>query len=170
MPKPPKPPVTPAVRMLRAHKVDYTAHLYAYVPGGGAKASSGLLGVEAHQVVKTLVMEDEQQRPLVVLMHGDCSVNTGKLARELGHKRVKPCAPETAQKHSGYLVGGTSPFGLKRPMPVVVEESILELGRILVNGGKRGFLVEVSPKVLLELLEPRLVQVALSHEAGREEE
>lgn len=156
-----KPPVTAAIRVLRANDVEYTPHLYDYVPQGGAQASSSALEVPLHQVVKTLIFEDEAASPFVVLMHGDARVNTGELARQLEVKRVMPCAPEVAQKHSGYLVGGTSPFGTKRTMPIYIEESILSLPWILINGGKRGFLVQLAPSDISRVLSPDVVTVGL---------
>lgn len=156
-----KPPVTAAIRVLRANDVEYTPHLYDYVPQGGAQASSVALDVPLHQVVKTLIFEDELASPFVVLMHGDGRVNTGELARQLGVKRASPCAPEVAQKHSGYLVGGTSPFGTKREMPIYIEESILALEWILINGGKRGFMVQLDPDELNCVLVPEVVNVGL---------
>lgn len=156
-----KPPVTAAIRVLRANDVEYTPHLYDYVPQGGAQASSAALEVPLHQVVKTLIFEDESESPFVVLMHGDGRVNTGELARQLAVKCVKPCAPEVAQKHSGYLVGGTSPFGTKRDMPVYMEQSILSLPWILINGGKRGFLVQLDPAEIRRVLVSEVVDVGL---------
>jgi Cys-tRNA(Pro) deacylase len=156
-----KPPVTPAVRVLRAAGVAFTDHLYAYEEHGGTAASSRVLGVDEHVVVKTLVFEDDAKRPLVVLMHGDLEVSTKELARTLGVKRITPCTPETAQHHSGYLVGGTSPFGMKKKLPVYVEETILSLSRIYINGGKRGYLVGVAPADLVRLLAPAPVKVGI---------
>ena len=157
-----KTPMTPAVRVLRQAGVAFTEHAYAYVERGGTSTFAGESGVDEHVVVKTLVMEDEAKRPLIVLMHGDREVSTKELARTLGVKSVRPCAPETAERHSGYLVGGTSPFGLRKPMPVYIEESILELPRIYINGGKRGFLVGLDPKDLARVLKPVSVRVAIS--------
>lgn len=156
-----KTPVTPAVRMLRAAKAVFTEHLYAYEERGGTAVSARELGVAEHAVVKTLIMEDESRAPLVVLMHGDRQVSTKELARLIGVKSVTPCLPEIAQKHSGYLVGGTSPFGTRRAMPVYMEESILELPLIYLNGGKRGFLVGMDPHEAARILKPTLVQVAI---------
>lgn len=153
-------PITQAVRALRAAKVDFKPRLYDYIEKGGSAASSAALGVPEHEVVKTLVMEDDAKKPLVVLMHGDLQVSTKQLARELGVKAVKPCDPKVAEKHSGYLVGGTSPFGLKTPVPIYAESTIFALPRILINGGKRGFLVEISPTVLEQVLKVTKVSVA----------
>lgn len=150
-------PSTPALRALRDAGVDFEVHPYDYVPRGGARASSAALGVDLHQVIKTLVLQDEQARPLVVCMHGDCEVSTKALARQLGCKSIEPCTPETAQRHSGYQVGGTSPFGLRKAMPVYVEESVLALPRIWINGGARGLLVSLDPKVLVQVLGARPV-------------
>ena len=156
-----KAPVTPAVRFLRSHKVEFTDHLYTYEEQGGTAVSARELGVDEHCVIKTLVMEDERKDPLIVLMHGDCQVSTKELARVLGKKVVQPCPPDTANKHTGYLVGGTSPFGTRRHMPVCLEETILDLPRIYLNGGKRGYLVGMSSSELMRLLAPTLVRVAI---------
>jgi Cys-tRNA(Pro) deacylase len=145
-------PITPAVRFLREVKVDFTPHLYDYVEKGGAKESARQLGVDVHAVVKTLVFETNEKRPLIVLMHGDRDVSTKNLARFLGVKSVEPVAPEKASKLTGYLVGGTSPFGTKMKMPVYVEKTIFELDRIYINGGKRGFLLEIDSKALNDML------------------
>jgi Cys-tRNA(Pro) deacylase len=153
-------PVTAAVRVLRAAGIAYSEHLYRYVERGGTSVSASALGVDEHSVVKTLVMEDESAAPLIVLMHGDREVSTRNLARQTGRKSVTPCKPETASRHSGYQVGGTSPFGTRKKMPVYVEATILELGRIYINGGARGFLVGLAPDVLVGLLEASPVQVA----------
>lgn len=155
-----KTPVTPAIRVLRAAGVAFTEHLYSYEEKGGTAVSARELGVDEHCVVKTLVMEDERKNPLIVLMHGDRQVSTRELARLVGAKSVAPCTPETAQKHSGYLVGGTSPFGTRKEMPVYMEETIAELPRIYINGGKRGFLVGIHPEDVMQLLNPRLVRAA----------
>jgi len=153
---------TPATRVLRAAGVAYTEHPYDYVERGGAAESARQLGVPLHEVVKTLVMQDECGQPLLVLMHGDREVSTRQLARAIGCKSVEPCRPEVAQRHSGYLVGGTAPFGLRRAgMPVWVEAGVLELPRILVNGGRRGYLVGIEPRVLVELLGARPVHCAV---------
>ncbi len=156
-----KAPVTPAVRQLRAAGVVFTDHLYEYEEKGGTAVSARELGVDEHSVVKTLVMEDEQHSPLIVLMHGDRQVSTKELARVLGVKTVQPCSPETANRHTGYMVGGTSPFGTRKPLPVYMEESILRLPRIYINGGKRGYLVGIEPGRVQALLEARLVSVAI---------
>lgn len=156
-----KTPVTPAVRLLRAAKVPFTDHLYAYEEKGGTAVSSRELGVEEHAVVKTLVMEDEGGTPLVVLMHGDRQVSTRELARVIGVRAVAPCSPEAAQRHTGYLVGGTSPFGVRKAMPVFMEETILDLPKIYINGGKRGYLVGIDPKAVAGILKPTLVRVAI---------
>jgi Cys-tRNA(Pro) deacylase len=158
-----KAPVTAAVRVLRDNKVAYTEHLYEYVERGGTAESSRQLGVPEHAVVKTLVLEDEAKKPLIVLMHGDCEVSTRNLARQSGRKHIEPCTPEAANKHTGYLVGGTSPLGTRKAIPVFVEASVFELERIYLNGGKRGFLVGLAPKDLLPILKPILVQVANPH-------
>lgn len=152
---------TPATRFLDEHGVRYTGHEYEYVERGGTAVSSGSLGVPEHEVVKTLVMEDEARAPLVVLMHGDCKVSTKELSRQTGRKRIAPCKPEVAQRHTGYQVGGTSPFGMRKPLPVYVERSILELAQIYINGGRRGFLVRVATAELSRILAPATVSVAL---------
>lgn len=156
-----KTPVTAAVRVLRAEKVAYTDHLYAYEEKGGTAVSSRELGVDEHAVIKTLVMEDERRMPLIVLMHGDKQVSTKELARIIGVKQVSPCSSEVAQKHSGYLVGGTSPFGTKVKMPVYMEQSIAVLPKIYINGGKRGYLVGMMPSELIRVLQPSPVTVAI---------
>ena len=156
-----KTPVTPAVRFLRANKAEFTDHLYAYEEKGGTTVSSRELGVDEHCVIKTLVMEDERKEPLIVLMHGDRQVSTRELARLLGKKTLQPCTPEIATKQTGYLVGGTSPFGTRRQLPVCLEETILDLPRVYVNGGKRGYLVGMASQDLLRLLTPTLVRVAI---------
>ena len=153
-------PVTPAVRALRAAKVTYQPHLYDYVERGGTAASAAALAVEEHCVIKTLVLEDERRRPLVALMHGDASVSTKALARHLSVKLVRPCDPQVAQRHSGYQVGGTSPFGLKRDMNVYAPESVLALPRLFINGGARGFLVELTGADLRRVLQPVVVDCA----------
>jgi len=155
-------PVTMAVRALRQHKVDFTAHLYTWEARGGTRASSEHLGVDEHQVIKTLIFEDDAKKPLCILMHGDREVSARNLARHIGVKSVAPCAPEVADRHSGYQVGGTSPFGLKRAMPVYCEKGVTELPRIWINGGARGFLVGMDPRELLRVLKPVLVEVAIS--------
>jgi len=156
-----KAPMTPAVRALRQAGVEFTEHPYTYVEHGGTAAFARQYGVDEHLVVKTLVMEDEAKKPLVVLMHGDREVSTKELARTLGVKSVHPCAPETAERHSGYQVGGTSPFGLRKPLPICAEETVLALPVIYINGGKRGFIVGLDPKDLIRVLEPTPVRVAI---------
>lgn len=155
-------PVTTAIRALREGKIPFSEHLYAYEEKGGTAASSRELGVDEHCVIKTLIMEDDKKEPLIILMHGDCQVSTKELARQIGARSVVPCTPEAANRHSGYLVGGTSPFGTKRLLPVYVEASILDLDRIYINGGKRGFLVALAPADLVKLLKPTPVTVAIS--------
>jgi len=154
-------PVTPAVRALRSAGVAYTEHLYRYEEHGGTRVSARELGVDEHAVVKTLVMEDDSRAPLIVLMHGDLEVSTKQLARAIGRKHVEPCKPEVANRHSGYLVGGTSPFGTRKPMPVFAERTILDLPRIYINGGARGFLVGIAPADLVRVLSPTLVDVGI---------
>lgn len=156
-----KTPVTPAVRALRTAGVSFSDHLYSYEEKGGTAVSSRELAVDEHCVIKTLVMEDDRKQPLLVLMHGDCQVSTKELARQIGVRSVEPCRPEVAQKHTGYLVGGTSPFGTKRQLPVYVEETVLTLPKIYINGGKRGYLVGMSPSVLEQVLRPVPVRVAI---------
>jgi Cys-tRNA(Pro) deacylase len=153
---------TPATALLKRHKVQFTEHPYEYEEHGGTSVSSRELGVDEHHVVKTLVMQDEAAKPLIVLMHGDRKVSTKNLARNIGCKSVEPCKPEVAQRHSGYMVGGTSPFGTKKAMPVYVEETILGLETIYINGGRRGFLVGIAPRVLTEVLGARPVTCALA--------
>ena len=154
--------MTPATAFLKARGIAFTEHSYDYVEHGGTAVSARSLGVPEHHVVKTLVMQDEQKKPLIVLMHGDRKVSTKNLARQIGRKRVEPCKPEVAQRHSGYQVGGTSPFGTRKPLPVYVEKSILELPRIYINGGRRGFLLQLSTADLVKLLRPTLVEAALT--------
>jgi Cys-tRNA(Pro) deacylase len=156
-----KTPVTPAVRQLRAEKVIFTDHPYNYEEKGGTTVSARELGVDEHCVIKTLVMEDDHKEPLIVLMHGDRQVSTKELARSIGVKQVSPCSPDAAQKHTGYLVGGTSPFGTRRRMTVYMEAGISALERIYINGGKRGYLVCISPAELVRVLKPIMVTVAL---------
>ena len=151
---------TPATQMLKAHKVAFTEHPYEYVEHGGTAESARQLGLDEHCVIKTLVMQDQDAKPLIVLMHGDCTVSTKNLARQIGAKSVEPCKPEVANRHSGYLVGGTSPFGTRKQMPVYIEQSILDLPRIAINGGRRGFLVQLDPRVCVELLSAKPVQCA----------
>ncbi len=155
-------PSTPATRLLRERGIPYTEHLYRYQDRGGTRVSARELGVDEHAVVKTLVMEDERREPLVVLMHGDREVSVKALARVLGRKSIQPCKPEVADRHSGYQVGGTSPFGTRRRMPVYLERSILELPTLYGNGGSRGFLVGIAPADLVRVLEPTLVDVAIA--------
>ncbi|VCU71255.1 Cys-tRNA(Pro)/Cys-tRNA(Cys) deacylase YbaK [Pigmentiphaga humi] len=143
---------TPATQFLRKHGVAFTEHSYDYVDHGGTAESSRQLGVDEHAVVKTLIMEDEAAKPLVVLMHGDREVSTKNLARQIGVKKIVPCKPEAAQRHSGYQVGGTSPFGTRKAMPVYVEASVLELPGIFINGGRRGYLVGIDPRELARVL------------------
>lgn len=157
-----KPSETPATTVLKKHGVQYTEHLYEYVEHGGTSVSSSSLGVDEHHVVKTLIFEDDARRPLCVLMHGDRKVSTKELARQIGAKRVAPCRPEDAMRHSGYQIGGCSPFGLRKPMPVYMEGSILAIGRILINGGKRGFLVGLPPQEVVRIVNPTLVTVGLA--------
>jgi len=152
---------TPATVFLKAHKVECTEHEYEYVEHGGTEVSAISLGVPERAVVKTLVMQDEAEKPLVVLMHGDRKVSTKNLARQAGRKRIEPCKPEAAQRHTGYQVGGTSPFGARKRMPVYLERSILDLPKIYINGGRRGFLVGIDPKEIVRTLGPILVTVAL---------
>lgn len=154
-------PVTAAVRALRAAGVAYGEHPYNYEEKGGTAVSARELGVDEHWVVKTLIMEDERKNPLVVLMHGDRQVSTKELARQIGVKAVAPCTPDTANRHSGYLVGGTSPFGTRKQMPVYLEQSILELPVVYINGGSRGFLVSMPPSELARVLNPVQVNVAI---------
>jgi len=149
-----------AVRVLRQHRVEFTPHLYKWEPRGGTGASAAHLGVDEHAVIKTLIFEDESRKPLCILMHGDREVSAKNLARHIGCKSVAPCLPEVADRHSGYQVGGTSPFGLKRPMPIYCERGIAALPRLYINGGARGFLVGVEPTDLLRVLQPQLVDVA----------
>ena len=152
---------TPATQMLRAAGVPFTEHVYDYVEHGGTIESARQLGVVEHAVIKTLVMQDEKAQPLIVLMHGDRQVSTKNLAREIGCKSVEPCKPEVAQRHSGYLVGGTSPFGLRKALPVYVQATVLELPGMYINGGRRGFLLGLSPSVLAAVLGARAVSCAL---------
>ena len=153
---------TPATQLLKSHQVEFTEHPYDYVEHGGTAHSAASLGLHEHMVVKTLVMQDQEARPLIVLMHGDCKVSTKNLARQIGAKSVEPCKPEVANRHSGYLVGGTSPFGTRREMPVYIEETILALPRIAINGGRRGYLVQLAPEVCTRLLDARPVHCALA--------
>ena len=154
-------PETPATQFLKAHKIAYTPHLYAYEAHGGTSVSARELGVSEHTVIKTLVFEDEHAKPLIILMHGDCTVSTKELARQIGCKKVEPCKPEVANRHTGFLVGGTSPFGTKKTMPVYIEKTILELPHIYINGGKRGFLVSLNPQEIVRCLSAVAVEVGL---------
>jgi Cys-tRNA(Pro) deacylase len=153
---------TPATLFLRKHGVAYTEHEYQYVEHGGTEVSSRSLGVAEHDVVKTLVMQDDSGKPLIVLMHGDRKVSTKNLARQAGAKRIEPCRPDAAQRHSGYQVGGTSPFGTRKKLPIYLERSILDLQKIYINGGRRGFLLGIAPTELVRALNPVLVDVALA--------
>ena len=152
---------TPAIAVLQKAGVAYTEHEFEYIEHGGTGHSSASMGVPEHQVIKTLVMEDEKGDPLIVLMHGDRKVSTKELARQAGAKRITPCKPEVATRHSGYLIGGTSPFGTRKRMPIYLERSVTELPRIYINGGRRGYLVGMDPAELLRVLSPTLVEVAL---------
>ncbi|MCK6375300.1 MAG: Cys-tRNA(Pro) deacylase [Zoogloea sp.] len=154
-------PETPATRFLRQNQIPFSTHLYAYEDHGGTKVSSRELNVSEHAVVKTLVMENESRQPLIILMHGDRKVSTKELARQAGHKQISPCDPAVAQRHTGYMVGGTSPFGTRKAMPLFMERSILDLPLIYINGGKRGFLVGVHPHDILRILKPTVVTVAI---------
>ncbi len=153
---------TPATHMLKANRVAYTEHPYEYLEHGGAQHSAQVLGFDPFMVVKTLVMQDQDAKPLLVLMHGNRKVSTKNLARQIGAKSIEPCSPEVANRHSGYLVGGTSPFGTRRAMPVFIEATILDLPRIVINGGRRGFLVGIDPAVCVQLLSAKRVQCALA--------
>jgi Cys-tRNA(Pro) deacylase len=153
---------TPATQLLRAHKVAFTEHPYEYMAHGGAQRGAEMLGLDPFMVIKTLVMQDQDAKPLIVLMHGNRTVSTKNLARQIGAKSVEPCKPEVAQRHSGYMVGGTSPFGTRREMPVYVEGTVLELPRIVLNGGRRGYLIGIDPQVCVALLDARPVQCALA--------
>ena len=152
---------TPATQFLKRAGVVFTEHPYDYLEHGGTAESARQLGVPEHEVVKTLVMQDERAQPLIVLMHGDCQVSTKQLAREIGVKAVEPCQPDVAQRHSGYLVGGTSPFGMRKALPIYVEATVLALPRIVINGGRRGFLVGMAPTVLVDQLAAKAVSCAL---------
>ena len=155
-------PETPATQFLKAHNVAFTQHLYEYLEHGGAQHSAQVLGHDPFAVVKTLIMQDQDAKPLVVLMHGNRNVSTKNLARQIGAKSVAPCKPEVANRHSGYLVGGTSPFATRKSMPVYIEETILALPGILINGGRRGYLVGLDPQMCLRLLGAKPVQCALA--------
>jgi Cys-tRNA(Pro) deacylase len=156
-----KTPVTAAIRLLKQSNIEFTPHLYNYEERGGTIVSARELGVDEHQVIKTLVMEDEQRKPLIILMHGDQEVSTKELARSIGVKTISPCNPETALKHTGYQVGGTSPFATRTLMPVYIEKTITSLPRIFINGGKRGFLVSLTPQSVMALLDPTVVEVGI---------
>jgi Cys-tRNA(Pro) deacylase len=153
-------PETPATKFLHQHGIAHSNHLYDYEEHGGTSVSSRELNVDEHEVIKTLIMEDENGKPLIVLMHGDCKVSTKELARQIGCKKVETCKPEVANRHSGFLVGGTSPFGTKKKMPIYIEKSILDLSLIYINGGRRGFLVGLHPHDLMRALSPKVVEVA----------
>lgn len=155
-------PETPATKFLKRQGIAHSNHLYQYEDHGGTRVSARELNVAEHAVVKTLVMEDEARKPLIVLMHGDRKVSTKELARQIGVKKVEACAPDVAQRHTGYLVGGTSPFGTKKPLPLYMEKSILDLPLIYINGGRRGYLVGVHPHDILQVLQPSLVTVAMA--------
>ncbi len=154
-------PETPATAFLRLHHIAHSSHLYEYEEHGGTRVSARELNVDEHAVVKTLVMEDEAGKPLIVLMHGDRKVSTKNLARQIGAKSVSPSKPEVAQRHTGYMVGGTSPFGTKKKLPVYIEKTILDLPLIYINGGRRGYLVGVHPHDILRVLQPKIVECAL---------
>lgn len=156
-------PETPATRFLKQHHIAFSTHLYDYEPHGGTRVSSRELNVPEHAVIKTLIMEDENANPMVVLMHGDRKVSTKDLARQIGCKKIEPCAPETANRHSGYLVGGTSPFGLRKHMPVLMEKTILDLPLVYINGGRRGFLVGIHPHDIVKVLQPKFVETGISN-------
>jgi len=153
-------PETPATLFLQRHGIAHSNHLYRYEEHGGTSVSSRELNVPEHAVVKTLVMENDAAQPLIVLMHGDRQVSTKDLARQIGVKKIVPCKPEVAQRHTGYMVGGTSPFGLKKPLPIYMEKSILDLPLVYINGGRRGYLVGVHSHDLLRVLQPQIVEVA----------
>ena len=155
-------PETPATKFLAKHRIAHSNHLYAYEEHGGTKVSARELNVPEHAVVKTLVMEDESRKPLIVLMHGDCKVSTKELARQIGVKKIAPCSPEDALRHTGYMVGGCSPFGTKKTLPIHMEKSILDLPLIYINGGRRGYLVGVHPHDIVRVLQPKIVEVGRS--------
>ena len=155
---------TPAIHFLRKHGVAFTEHPYRYEERGGTRVSARELGVDEHAVIKTLVMQDDEAQPLIVLMHGDREVSTKNLARQIGAKSVEPCAPAVAEKHTGYLVGGTSPFGTRKRLPVYIERTILDLDRVYVNGGRRGFLVSLEPRAIVRVLGATPVDVAITPE------
>ncbi len=153
---------TPATAYLRKHGVAFTEHVFEYEKHGGTRVAARELGIDEHAMVKTLVMEDERKAPLIVLMHGDRSVSTKNLARQAGAKRIEPCRPDAAQRHSGYQIGGTSPFGTRKVMPVYLEKTVVELPKIYINGGRRGYLVGIAPSELVRVLKPTLVEVGLA--------
>jgi Cys-tRNA(Pro) deacylase len=153
---------TPATQFLRKHGVVFSEHVFEYVEHGGTRVSAEALGVDEHLVVKTLIMEDEKRQPLVMLMHGDRTVSTKNLARQAGRKSIEPCKPDVAQRHSGYQVGGTSPFGVRKSMPVYVESTVLACERIYINGGRRGYLLCIDPRILAQVLAITPVSVALN--------
>lgn len=153
-------PITQAIRVLRSTRVEFTPHLYDYVEHGGTAHSAASLGVDEHMVIKTIVLEDERKQPLICLQHGDREVSTKNLARAIGCKTITPCTPEVANRHTGYLVGGTSPFGTRKPIPIYLQESITALPRIYINGGKRGFLFGIAADDLVRVLKPTLVDAA----------
>lgn len=156
-----KGPETPATKFLKQSGAVFSSHVYEYEEHGGTKVSARKLNVDEHCVVKTLIMEDESGKPIIILMHGDCTVSTKDLARQAGHKKIEPCKPEVANRHTGFLVGGTSPFGTKKKMPIYVEKTILDLQLIFINGGRRGYLVALEPQELIRLLNPHIVEVAI---------
>ena len=160
-------PVTPAIHVLRQNQVRFTAHIFKYVDRGGTSNSSRELGVEEHRVIKTLIMQTDAKEPLIVLMHGDRQVSTKELARALGIKSVSPCAPEVADRHSGYQVGGTSPFGTRKKMPIYMQKTILDLDSVFINGGGKGFLVCLAPSEIMRVLEPTLVDVAIEAKSSK---
>ncbi|HNY45559.1 MAG TPA: Cys-tRNA(Pro) deacylase [Casimicrobium sp.] len=160
MSKPDEYPITQAIRVLRAEKVSFTPHIYEYVEHGGTANSATSLGVDEHSVIKTIVLEDDKKQPLICLQHGDREVSTKNLARATGRKSISPCSPETANRHTGYVVGGTSPFGTRKAIPIFLERSIADLPRIYINGGKRGFLVGIDPAEIVRVLRPTLVDAA----------
>lgn len=154
-------PETQATKFLRQSGVVYSNHLYEYEVHGGTDVSSRELNVEEHLIIKTLIMENELAKPLIVLMHGDCKVSTKNLARQIGCKKIEPCKPNVANRHTGFLIGGTSPFGIKKKMPIYIEKTILDLPLIYINGGRRGYLVSIKPSELTRLLDPQFVKVSL---------
>ena len=157
---------TPATQMLKKLRIPFSEHPYDYIDHGGARESARQLGIDLHQVAKTLIMEDERAQPLIVIMHGDREVSTKNLARQIGVKKIGPCKPEVAQRHSGYMVGGTSPLGTRKKMPVWIEASLLAFPTIYLNGGRRGYLIGVSPQVLVDLLQARSVEVGIEKQGS----